>query len=354
MKLLIVIPTWNRASYLDKAVAAIVAAQEATDSCEVTLFISNNASTDESDAICRKWAAQCPWILYETFTEHVDIWEHILQRLFTTPAPQDYDYLWIHGDDDYITDVTAFNQIAAALDSAQEDPPAIIHCTQTRRAIPGDRRIIGGALEDLANQLGWLEILGWISSLVLAKETVARFLASKHWSGVATSAFMHSEILLEVAYGQTVLILGAGLIDNQDEKQTAETVQRWANCQVGARYWMCIVNLMKLKAKGALPTPLTLGFFRYHRYSLWDRFSRETLEAATDITIKDELIEGQLALLIRIGDLLGYGEDQKLYQDWVSYLSEEIWDVRRGLRKIAARVIRCNNPSFSNDLLPHL
>ena len=47
MKLMVAIPTWNRAEYLNKAIGAIASARaKAPQHCKVELFVSDNASTE--------------------------------------------------------------------------------------------------------------------------------------------------------------------------------------------------------------------------------------------------------------------------------------------------------------------
>jgi glycosyltransferase involved in cell wall biosynthesis len=351
MKLLVAIPTWNRADRLDEAIRAIVAAHAVTDTCEVSLFISDNLSSDHTAEIAAKWMADHPWISYRRWETFAGRWEDILGRL-ASQEPQEFDYIWLHGDDDHITDPDAFNQVAYTLAAAQDDPPAMVHVCQTRRAIPGDQRLLAGNLEELANQIGWLELLGWISSLVLSRETMNAMLACPHWQTDAISSFIHAEVLLQVGYGKTIIVMASGMIDPQDEVQTAQTTERWTASNAGARYWWTIPNLLKFKMDGLLTEPLTLGFFRYHTYSLWDRFAVEVMTAAADGRVSDEYFDLKLSFLARFQDLLGFREDRKLYGDWVACFADEVAEVRRAIRKLQARIDRSNSPSYSFDLLP--
>lgn len=352
MRLLVAIPTWNRAEHLDKAIRAIAAARAITHGCEIELFISDNCSSDHTGEVVARWQEGSPWIHYRRWEEHIaSSWPDILRRVLTG-SDLVYDYLWLQGDDDVITDLSAYTKLAEGIRACGEDSPAIVHCCQTRRSIPGDQRIIVGNTEDLCNSYGWHDLLGWISSLVMAKETVDQIWTSPHGEIRPMSAYWHAEVLLEVAYGRTMLILTEGLIDPQDIEQTDESKQRWANAKVGQAYWYIISGLSSLKGRGIFTKPLTLGFFRYLTYSFWDRFAVEALHMASSSGTTDEALEIRLNLLRGLGDLLGYGEDRKLYQNWLEGLGNDVKAIRFALQVLDSRIESHRRPSYAWTLLP--
>ena len=351
MKLMVAIPTWNRAEYLNKAIGAIASARaKAPQHCKVELFVSDNASTDHTAEVVARWQENAPWIHGRTWEVHTDNGLELLQRVFQGSG-LDYDYTWLHGDDDWITDSSAFTQLVEAIEANPSDPPAIIHCCATRRALPGDSRIISGPLEELCNLYGWHDLLGWFSSLVLSRATADRMLTSPQFTLPSHSAYSHSEALLDAAYGQPVLLIAAGLIDPQDEEQTAECLERWAQAGMGSAYWGIIPGLLSLKERGVLKAPLTPTFFRYLSYTFWDRFAVETMGMASNLATPDELIETKLRLLGHFSKLLGYGEDRKLYENWLEGFADDVWDVRRALNLVHKRIISSGRPSYPDSLL---
>lgn len=351
MRLLIVIPTWNRADYLDKAIGAIASARALSESCEVDLFISNNCSTDRTSEVIAYWQKKAPWVHSRSWEEHTPVWAEIVRRAFTG-SDLPYDYAWLQGDDDWITDETAYLQLAEAINADPENPPAIVHCCCTRRALPGDTRVVSGTTEDLCNVYGWHDLLGWISSLVVSKGMVDRMLASPQWTVPAPSAYCHSEALLEAGYGQTMLILGAGLIDAQDLEQTRETVDRWKKGKVAQGYWLVIPGLMNLQERGVLKVPLTLAFFRYLTYSFWDRFAIEVMGLSVNLAQPEDYVEAKLDLLGYFSTLLGYREDRKLFTAWMVSLAKEVREIRRALQQREERIQQALAPSFAGTLLP--
>ena len=80
MKLLVVIPTWNRADCLDKAIQAISEARFQTQKCTVELFISDNCSSDHTSDVTSKWQQRAPWIHVRRWETHTSHWGEILER----------------------------------------------------------------------------------------------------------------------------------------------------------------------------------------------------------------------------------------------------------------------------------
>jgi hypothetical protein len=351
MKLLVAIPTWNRADHLDTAISAIAAARAMTQKCDVELFISDNCSSDHTAEVVARWQEGSPWIHYRRWEEHAPRGTPVLQRAFLG-MDLEYDYLWLQGDDDYISDLSAYEILAGAIEASAGNPPAIVHACATRRATPGDQRIIAGTTEELCNIYGWHDLLGWISSLVMSRDTVARMWASPHAKIQPPSSYYHSELLLEAGYGRTMLILATGLIEPQDTEQTAESVARWALADVGNGYWRIIPGLLSLRERGVLTTPLTLNFFRYLTYSFWDRFAVEVMELASMHETTQAFLSSRLELLNLLALLLGHSVERKLFENWLHGLREDVGRVRQALQLVSNRIEDANRPSYPFRLLP--
>lgn len=351
MKLLVAIPTWNRADYLDKAIGTIAMARSRTRNCEIEMFISDNLSSDHTPEVVARWQEHSPWIHARRWEEHTGHWPEILKRVFMG-SNREFDYVWLQGDDDWITDSQAYIKLAEAIEASKHDPPAVVHCCQTRRSLPGDDRVFSGITEDLCNIYGWHDLLGWISGLVISRDTMERMLVSPQLEIKPPSAYCHSEALLEAAYGKNMLIIAAGLIDPQDKEQTPECIERWAKANTGEAYWRIITGLLNLRQRGVLRKPLTLGFFRYLTYSFWDRFAVEVMTLASNSETSDELLEIKLSLLGYFTILLGYGEDRKLFGKWLHGFKDEVHEVRRVLRLIRDRIESFEQSAYTWSLIP--
>lgn len=352
MKLLVAIPTSSRANYLDQAIFAVSAARARATNCDVELFLSDNASHDETPSVVARWQEQAPWIRYRHWDRHETVWAQILTRLFTS-CGSDYDYMWLQGDDDYITDSNAYAEVANVIRLSAANPPAIIHCCQTRRAHPGDTRVISATTEDLCNSFGWHDMLGWISSLVISRETIERVLQAPQFQpDFRDSAFSHSEALLEAAYGKTMLLIGAGLIDTQDEEQTQDCLERWRIGNVFERYWYVIDGIKEMIDRGIIKKPLSQSFFRYHTYTYWDRFAIEILTLAGSVSTAEDVIEAKLKKLGAFAELLGFAEDRKLYTNWLEGFRDDVHDLRRTLHTYNRRLQQSARESFNVPVLP--
>ncbi|MFZ1614935.1 MAG: glycosyltransferase [Holophaga sp.] len=351
MKLLVVIPTWNRADCLDKAIQAISEARSQTQKCTVELFISDNCSSDHTSDVTSKWQQRAPWIHVRRWETHTSHWGEILERALLHSGLE-FDYLWLQGDDDLLFEASAYQQLAEALEASAEDPPAVVHCCPIRRALPGEGGVFAGTTEDLCNTFGWYDLLGWISSLVVARDTVVRMMASPQWQLKPPSTFVHSEALLEAAYGRTMLILTTGFIDPQDEEATPDTIDRWLKEDVLEGFWNIIPGIANLKRRGVLTEPLTLGFFRHLTYSLWDRFAIQLMSLASKPDTPAEELVRKMDLMAEFASLLGYGEDRKLYENWFEGFQDDIKDVRRAMQVIQRRIAQHKQASYAYTLMP--
>jgi glycosyltransferase involved in cell wall biosynthesis len=352
MKLLVVIPTYDRANYLDKAIGAVVNARTCTRNCQVGLFLSDNCSRDHTPAVVQRWQEQAPWIRAHRWDVFEDRWSQVLKRAFLA-CGDDYDYLWLQGDDDWITDPLAYTKLAVAIKDEAAHPPAIVHCCQTKRAHAGDTRIVAGNTEEMCNAFGWHDMLGWISSLVISRKTIERTVGTPSFGpDYRNAAFSHSEGFLEAAYGRRMLVMGAGLIDTQDAEATPECIARWASGSVNERYWDIIPGLKEMVARGVITKPLSQGFFRYHTYTFWDRFAIEVMNSAALAATPEEVIERKLLMLGEIADLLGFSEDRKLYTNWLEGFRDDVRDVRRVVQMIGRRIQQSAKESFNVSVLP--
>jgi len=136
MKLLVVIPTWNRADCLDKAIQAISEARSQTQKCTVELFISDNSSSDHTSEVTSKWQQRAPWIHVRRWETHTSHWGEILERALLHSGLE-FDYLWLQGDDDPLFDTSAYEKLADALESSGQRPTSCGRSRPLRPHLPG-------------------------------------------------------------------------------------------------------------------------------------------------------------------------------------------------------------------------
>jgi glycosyltransferase involved in cell wall biosynthesis len=99
MKLTIAIPTYNRSSYLRRAVESLASQLPSIpDGAEVTLRILDNSSTDDTAAVCADLQKQTPLLELIRHPDNIGGDANILRCLEGGTG----DYVWCFGDDDYI------------------------------------------------------------------------------------------------------------------------------------------------------------------------------------------------------------------------------------------------------------
>ena len=94
--LTIVLPTYNRKSYLAQTLA-LFEPQVRRNAEEVTFIISNNASDDGTAGFLEEMYSKYPFFEYRNFTDHVDVGVSISRTCDL--AETEYVLMW--GDDDY-------------------------------------------------------------------------------------------------------------------------------------------------------------------------------------------------------------------------------------------------------------
>ena len=133
-KLTIAIPTYNRAAKLDKQLAWAVNAIDGRWD-EVELIVSDNASPDETPAVCEKWKARSHGNLrVQRQQSNVGLVRNVLACINAARG----DFVWVVGDDDTIYD-NALDWVLQELRSNLAHALTYIHLNvRTRNGYEGD------------------------------------------------------------------------------------------------------------------------------------------------------------------------------------------------------------------------
>ena len=349
MKIRMFLPSFTRGEALNQAIGSIAMARTRARGCEVDLVAGDSGASGATAEVLEQWRATETWIHALPWNGPVPRGRDLLDRVVRFPD-HDFDYGWFLGDGDWMTDSRAFLSVTAAIAESRELPPALVHACQARRAQPGDHRILSGCTEDLCNALGWHDLLGNLSSLVISRDTLARMLASQQWDLPTPSALRAAEALLEAGYGRPLLVLGAGLVDTQEAEPATGVPRALLEGEDGD--WGFIPGLLALQARGILQKPLWTSFFRCGTGTFRDRFSAELLSLADREGVPDEVIADKLKLLGRLGLLLGRPEDRKLFEDWREGFRRDVVATREASRQRQARRRAAERPPESPLLLP--
>ena len=162
LKIAIAIPTYNRLEKLKFALSKIEA-QEIDDRFELFCVISNIGSIDGTTEFLNQLNHKnINYVIWNKLDENI----YLNWRRCSEAIPEDIDWVWFHGDDDFLTNDQVIKGLVNIIEQEACIETSLIHICQARRS-RSTGRIIKDNLFDLCNQLGYHEILGWMSSLVV-------------------------------------------------------------------------------------------------------------------------------------------------------------------------------------------
>ena len=288
MKIVIAIPTFNRCQKLKRNIDSIDK-QIIPDGVELSLAISNSASTDSTrEFLIELSARRSNTFLFNQQTE----WTGGNYGYLESIIPEQADWVWYMGDDDYFPEETSLTSMCEFLKKNDSDQDFVfVHACQAQRSTSSGQ-IFKADVLNLCNKFGYIEMLGWISSIVMRAQPFRNALRkidkrvqvarTEPMLGNSQSAFFHSSYFLEEVYHKKGAFIDMPFVDPQDESMTEDTRQRWQNENMGERYIYVVDDLVRLRSIGLPLKNLQQSFFKYHRYHLWDRFvthQLSTLEA---------------------------------------------------------------------------
>ena len=139
-KLTISIPTWNRAEYLRDNILSMIPGIQTLPIGSVEIFVSDNASSDETADFLAKMSQDYDFIRYVRQAENMGA----NANFYTVLKEAQGEYVWLMGDDDHINPAS-LSQILADIDTYQ--PGVMIGGTE--RDTRGDRVYLPNIYEHL-------------------------------------------------------------------------------------------------------------------------------------------------------------------------------------------------------------
>ena len=330
LKIAIAIPTYNRLEKLKFALSKIEA-QEIDDRFELYCVISNIASTDGTTEFLNQLSDKnINYVIWNKPEENI----YLNWRRCGEAIPDDIDWVWFHGDDDFLTNDQVIKGLVNIIEQEACIETSLIHICQARRS-RSTGRIIKDNLFDLCNQLGYHEILGWMSSLVVRCN---QFKCAIDWSTTPYekhpdpkealefkfSIYRHSAGLLRVCNQDYALFVDKPWVEPQDEQQTEESIARWAESYHGDRYFYVIDDLLAMYNEGILKKKCRLNFFRYLNYSFWDRYATFLIQQLVQKGCLSELNKKHLNSLHTISELLENPRENKIFLQWYTLLCMQV------------------------------
>ena len=310
MHIVIAIPTFNRFEYLKKNIS-IILKQNLNSKIKLSICISNTASTDSTEEYLNS--------LYKDNKNMFIINKQINNEYenlgnLASIIPNNADWVWYMGDDDMLINNNAILKVVDLIYKKEID---FIHVSQFRRSDSSDS-LIYDSVGNLCNKIGYTEILGWISSLLMRRNFFVEGLINtqkKMFNFPQNySAFNHSLHFYQLLHDKKGVFFDSGLVDPQDIRQTNDSISRWANEKVPERYLRLMDDFIELKNTNLLPFKVKDIFFRYQNINLWDRWIiyllNETIRS--DVPLENKL---EKDFLIKINH---FWEKMILFTDLIS------------------------------------
>jgi glycosyltransferase involved in cell wall biosynthesis len=277
MKIAIAIPTFNRVENLRKAVQSVFD-QVRDDGVDLYAVISNIASTDGTSSYLDQLNKDYENVI--VYNQPEDNRKYPNQYFLGRAIPEDMDWVWLMGDDDYLMQKNSVQVVCEHIREHREKDLCFLHACQGRRSrSTGHVRV--AEIFDLCNEFGYHEMLGWFSSIVLRKcEFVESMLESKdvyHYifsesleDKSKASAYFHSASIYKECVGKYGMFVDSPLVEAQESRPTEETAERWATDNTSERYLFVADDLQRLREMGLVKQNFSRAFFKYLNWNFWD------------------------------------------------------------------------------------
>jgi glycosyltransferase involved in cell wall biosynthesis len=364
LKIAIAIPTYNRLEKLKFALSKIEA-QEIDDRFELYCVISNIASTDGTTEFLNQLSHKhINYVTWNKPEENI----YLNWRRCSEAIPDDIDWVWLNGDDDFLTNDQVIKGLVNIIEQEACHETSLIHICQARRS-RNSGRIIKDNLFELCNQLGYHEILGWMSSLVVrcnqfkcaidfSTYPCIEFPDPKDQVLNKYSVYPHSAGLLRVCANDNALFVDEPWVEPQDEQQSEESIARWTESFHGDRYFFVINDLLAMYDEGVLKKKCRLNFFRYINYSFWDRHATFLIQQLVQKGCLSALNKEHLNSLQKISELLANPREAKMFLQWHTVLCMQInqyekarQNVTNVHRQLIAKFELINSETYTLEVL---
>jgi len=330
IKIAIAIPTYNR---LDKLKFALekIEAQDLDSRFELYCVISNIGSKDgTTEFLDQLKSDKIKYVIWNKLEENI----YLNWRRCAAAVPKEIDWVWFHGDDDFLTDSQAIKGLVDVLVKEGDEKLSLIHVCQARRSQKTGKTIRGNLFE-MCNLMGYHEILGWMSSIVIrsekfipsimqASQKIADGLRPEEFLTHKISAYSHSASFLEECINDEAIFIDMPWVEPQDIEQTPESIARWEEINTAELYFFVVDDIINLYEKSVIKQKLSPVFFRYLNYSFWDRYASFLIASIMrEGKISDRNKEHWLRVR-KMAELFELERDKKLFIQWHNALNSQI------------------------------
>jgi glycosyltransferase involved in cell wall biosynthesis len=330
IKIAIAIPTYNR---LDKLKFALekIEAQELDSRFELYCVISNIGSKDgTAEFLDQLKSDKLKYVIWNKPEENI----YVNWRRCAAAVPKEIDWVWFHGDDDFLTHSQVIKGLVDVLEREADEKLSLIHVCQARRSQKTGKTIRGNLFE-MCNLMGFHEILGWMSSIVIRNEKfvpaimqstqkVADGLRPEEFVTHKISAYSHSASFLEECINDEAIFIDMPWVEPQDIEQTPDSIARWEEVSTAELYFFVVDDIINLYEKGLIKQKLSPVFFRYLSYSFWDRYASFLIASTIQAGKISERNKDHWLRVRKMAELFELERDKKIFIQWHNALNNQI------------------------------
>ncbi len=296
IQLAVVIPTFNRSENLRECIRHFDK-QIVPENVELSLVISNTASTDDT-----------PQMLDQLLESRSDLhltntmldWEDGNYGGMLNALPEKIDWIWLMGDDDQFVSPNSVSKISRLIsENATNDNFAFIHACDSKRS-KNTGKVYCDTTFNMCKKFGYLEMLGWFTSLVVRKSEFVQAVAdcekarqsyqNHTLANKPYSAFFHSGYFFQHLHEKDAAFLDEPLVCEQIASDKNKTADRWRDANTGERYLFIADDFQRLKDENINLANLPSQFFKYHKYHLWDRLMSFQIDATLELAELNEKV----------------------------------------------------------------
>ena len=294
IQLAVVIPTFNRSENLRECIRHFDK-QIVPDYVDLSLVISNTASTDDT-----------PQMLDQLLKSRSDLyltnsmldWEDGNYGGMLSALPTKIDWIWLMGDDDQFVSPNSVSKISRIISkNATNDNFAFIHACDSKRS-KNTGKITHDTTFNMCKKFGYLEMLGWFTSLVVRKTEFVQAVSGCEKARQSHqqhklidkpySAFFHSGYFFQYLHKKDAAFLDEPIVCEQSASDKNKTAERWRDANTGERYLFIADDFQRLKSENIDLVNLPSQFFKYHKYHLWDRLMSFQIDATMELAALNE------------------------------------------------------------------
>jgi len=290
------IPTWNRSDTLEACVESIASQNPAE------IIIADDASTDDTPAVCARLVEKYPFIKYKRFENRLKFAGNFKRAVECATS----EYTWTFGDDDKLFP-GAVQFIDGLIQTRECDFYHVAETTRVQKQAALCDSVLG-----LCNTVGFLDFTGFISGNIAKTDLYKQAVCSVNWELFSTSSYPQSLGILEAMHDRSAMMVEMPCVESS--KSNDRTAKVWEEEQICWKYLYIGNGLKKLQEEKKLPEKVHETFFRYLEENMFTRMMRDFNGRA--VLAPEMLKPSDWECFLHMAKMVD-GERGKILHDWI-------------------------------------